>query len=48
MTAEFDAVKAAFATLTDEERLALFVGYCKSCGRYDADVPRGCQCWNDE
>ena len=43
-----EKVKALLPELTDEERENLFSDYCKHCGRYDADKPRGCQCWNDE
>lgn len=36
--------KRIFKELTDEERLDVMSGYCKSCG---SENP-GCQCWNDE
>ena len=37
-----------FASLSDEERLALWANYCKHCGCYEGDMQMGCQCWNDE
>ncbi len=35
-------------SLSDDQRLELFVDYCKHCGIYDGDSPSSCQCWNDE
>lgn len=34
----------AIAAMTDDQRIALWRGYCRHCGRNDP----GCQCWNDE
>ena len=47
-----NTTKPHLANLTDDGRMKFFdecmADYCRYCGRYVADLPRSCQCNNDE
>jgi len=44
MSEKLEKIKVQLDELSDDERMELFLNYCRSCG---CDDP-GCCCWNDD